>query len=349
MRVLVTGAGGPAAFSFMRAVSIEGPDLFAADMDPLAPGLYLVPHDHRVLVRPGADPLFVEDLLEACTALEIDVLVPTVDCELLPIAQSRHLFEAIGTRVMVADEKTLRLCQDKARLLEVCEGVVPLPRWTVVDPDMDLRAWDLPAFAKPRTGSGSRGIRRVDSIGDLAHLPTSGEMLLQDFLPGEEYSVDVLCDQRGEIIAAVPRARLRVDSGVAITARTVQDEELHLYAKRTARAIGLRGVANVQFKRDSRGTPRLLEVNPRFPGTMPLTVAAGVNMPLLALHDLMGLEVPRHVPFRPLAMTRTFHEHYFEPSEISDLRAQRARRVMAAPAEHEASLTSLQTQASPAA
>lgn len=49
---------------------------------------------------------------------------------------------------------------------------------------------------------------------------------------------------------------------------------------------------------------------------MPLTVASGVNMPALALADAVGLVVPRGVPFRPLAMVRTWTETFFDPGEF---------------------------------
>ena len=51
---------------------------------------------------------------------------------------------------------------------------------------------------------------------------------------------------------------------------------------------GIRGCANVQFKRGADGVFKLLEVNPRFPGTLPLTTAAGIDMPKLMVDELMG-------------------------------------------------------------
>ncbi|MFP3416344.1 ATP-grasp domain-containing protein, partial [Bacillus sp. SIMBA_074] len=78
-------------------------------------------------------------------------------------------------------------------------------------------------------------------------------LIVQDFLPGEEYSVDVIADAAGSVVAAVPRTRARVDSGVAIAGRTVHDDELESAAASIARAIGLVGVANVQLRRDRAG------------------------------------------------------------------------------------------------
>ena len=87
-----------------------------------------------------------------------------------------------------------------------------------------------------------------------------------------------------------------------------------------SQAIGLTTVANVQVKQDASGEPALLEVNPRFPGTMPLTVAAGIDMPKLAIGEALGTPVPDGpLPFRDLAMVRYFEERFFGFDDIADL------------------------------
>jgi carbamoyl-phosphate synthase large subunit len=148
-------------------------------------------------------------------------------------------------------------------------------------------------------------------------------MLVQEFLPGEEYSVDVLAASDGRFVAAVPRARLKVDSGVAVTARTLHDRELEDLARRVATQIGLRYAANIQFRRNANGTPVLLEVNARFPGTMPLTVESGVNMPLLALRDVLGEPPPPGpLPFRDIAVVRYWIETFVDPADIEAVGAE---------------------------
>ena len=147
------------------------------------------------------------------------------------------------------------------------------------------------------------------------------ELLVQEFLPGAEYSIDVLATQSGNVVAVVPRERLKVDSGVAVTARTVRDPALETFATRVARIIGLRGVANVQVREDRHGHLSLLEINPRFPGTMALTVASGVNMPLLALMDLLGFDVDmRGLAYREVAIVRTYQEHQIDCAELDELK-----------------------------
>jgi carbamoyl-phosphate synthase large subunit len=114
----------------------------------------------------------------------------------------------------------------------------------------------------------------------------------------------VLVRGDGQVMAAVPRTRDRIDSGVAIAGRTVHDAELMAAATEVVEAIGLVGIGNVQFKRAADGTPGLLEVNPRVPGTLTLTAAAGVDMCSLALADLLGEPVADTVDWVEVAVVR---------------------------------------------
>ena len=90
VRVMVTGAGGPAAVSVMKSLG-EDPSvrLVAADMDPWAAGLYLVAQNARTLIPAGLDPAFVDAVHARCIAMDVDVLVPTVDAEMRPLAHAR--------------------------------------------------------------------------------------------------------------------------------------------------------------------------------------------------------------------------------------------------------------------
>jgi len=319
---MLTGAGGAAAISFIKAVREEPVEIHAADMDAYGAGLFLVPPERRHRVPAGADPRFVSHVLHSCREHAIEVLVPTVDSELIGLAAAREAFAEIGVKLLLASEETLRTCLDKLRLLGACDGTVPVGRHAALDEGFSADGWEFPFIVKPRAGSGSRGIEVVRSAAGLDAFPRDGSLLVQEYLPGEEYSVDVLAAGDGRVVAAVPRHRMKVDSGIAVTARTLHDPELEEFARRVAERIGLTYTANVQFRRDAEGVPTLLEVNPRFPGTMPLTVHSGVNMPLLSLRDVLG-SPPGDGPmsFRDVAVVRFWAEEFVRPEEIEALRA----------------------------
>lgn len=313
-RVLVTGAGGPAGVAVIRSLLQRADvEVFAADMDGWASGLYLVPAAQRRIVPPGKSAEFVDALIAMCAADEIDVLFSTVDVELPPLARRRA---ELGAALAAPRLDTLETCLDKFALAVRCAPLLRTPTTHLVGPAALAEDWAFPIIVKPRSGAGSRGVRLVHSRTDLEALGDAPDLIAQEHLPGEEYSVDVFANAAGHVIAAVPRTRTRVDSGVSIAGRTVRDAGLESTAGAVARAIALTGVANVQLRRDVDGTPALLEVNPRFPGAMPLTIAAGVDMPSLALDLALGLHVPDHVPFRELANVRYLEDVFVDPSEI---------------------------------
>ncbi|SFK29822.1 ATP-grasp domain-containing protein [Cellulomonas sp. KH9] len=316
-RVLVTGAGGPAGVAVIRSLLRRGDvEVVAADMDRWASGLYLVAADGRHLVPAGRDGDFVDVVRRTCADQRIDVLIPTVDVELPRLAAVRDLLAAAGTLLASPSLRTLDTCLDKLALAHACAGVVRVPRTELFGTPQALSGWEFPVVVKPRRGAGSRGVRVVGSARELDTVHDDEDLLVQEMLPGQEYSVDVLADSQGHVVAAVPRARLRVDSGVAVAGVTVRDDELVATASAVARAVGLTSVANVQLKRDADGVPALLEVNPRFPGAMPLTIAAGVDMPSLMLDDVLGRPVPRSVDFLEIANVRHLEDVFLPIADV---------------------------------
>jgi len=319
-RIFVTGAGGPAAYSFMRAVAQPDVTLFAGDIDPYAAGLYLVGEDRRFILKRGDDTGFVAQAIELCRQHQIDVYVPTVDSELLQVSEAADRFRKVGTRVLVAAPETLRMTLDKWVLVQACQTVCPVPETAVFDDSFDATRWEFPLLLKPRRGAGGRGVRVVRDAARLSVEPRNAETIVQEYLPGAEYSVDVLSNCDGRVLAAVPRERLKIDSGIAVTGRTLHDAELQTSAGAVAERIGLNFVGNVQFRRDRNGVPKLLEVNARFPGTMPLTVASGVNMPKLSVELLLDRPMPPGVDqFRDLVVARYWEDRFVDPSALTTM------------------------------
>jgi carbamoyl-phosphate synthase large subunit len=300
---------------------IEEPvTMLAGDIDAFAAGLYLVDPARRSILLRGDDPRFADHLLELCKREAVDVVTPTVDTELLPLARRRAEFAEAGATLVLAGVETLETCLDKWALAERCRGHVRVPETVVVDAAFDPAAVALPVIVKPRAGSGSRGIRLVERLAELEALERDGTLLVQELLPGMEYSLDVLARADGHVAAVVPRARLKIDSGIAVTGRTLHDDALEAFAREVATLIGLTTVANVQAKLDVAGEPALLEVNARFPGTMPLTIGAGVDMPRLAIGEALGTPIPDGpMPFEDIAMVRFFQEEFFSFDDIEDL------------------------------
>ncbi len=305
-RILVTGAGGAAAVVLLRF--LKGATLFAADIEKEAAGLYLVPFEQRVLLPRGDAPEYVETLLDFALANRIDLVIPTVESEIGALDNHREEFASHGVKLAMVPSKVLDCGLDKLLLGRELPGIA-VPTYSMAEA-LDA-VTEFPVIVKPRQGSGSRGIRLVESRKELEALADREDLLTQTYLPGTEYSVDVYATQTGVVRAAVVRERQKVDSGIAVASRTLRDSVLEDLGKRAAEMLGLKGVANLQFRRDKDGHPHLIEINPRFPGTMALTIEAGADMPNLLIAELLNGECDESpIDFDEISMVRVWNEHY---------------------------------------
>jgi len=316
--VLVTGAGCPAAVAFMQAAAETGVELWAADSNRYAAGLYLVPASRRVLVPPASSPDFADQLLILCQALAIEVIVPMLEDELLPIASIRPRLAAARIGVLASPGAVVASCLDQWLLVRTClKHGVPVPRTRLIDRPMALRGVARPFAIRRRLRTGLSDAIVVGEHSVAPIVPLDGTHILQEYLTGDEYSIDVLAYANGHVAAVVPRSR-RTRSGIAVAGSTLVDPELEELGRRTARALQLTSVASVQVRRDAAGTAKVIEVFPCFSGGMALTIASGVNMPALALGDALGNHPPREVEHRQVSMLHDWDQHFVDTSDLDD-------------------------------
>jgi carbamoyl-phosphate synthase large subunit len=144
----------------------------------------------------------------------------------------------------------------------------------------------LPLFLKPRYGRGGVGAVTARTTRELEFfIDYVNEPVIQEFLDGPEFTIDVLCDFTGRPLSIVPRERVVVRAGVIDRGRTVNDPALIELARACTAAVPFVGPINIQC-RIHQGRPTVFEINPRFSGGIPLTIEAGADFPamLLQLH-----------------------------------------------------------------
>ena len=128
---------------------------------------------------------------------------------------------------------------------------------------------------------GSRGAQRVDTVEQLESvLRQNVDLLIQEFIPGQEYTLDVLADLEGRVLSVVPRERLEVRAGEVSKSRTVYRKDLIEQGKYIVEKLGAIGPVTVQCI-DNGQQVYWIEVNPRFGGGVSLAIQAGVDYPLL--------------------------------------------------------------------
>ena len=276
-RVLVTGAGGAAGVAVARALGNAGHDVIAADPDPLAAGRHLAVAE--VDVPMATDPTFAATIVGAVARHRVDAIVCTVAEEMPSLWAAHDDVTAAGAALWLSPADAVEACIDKQRFAKVAHAAgLPIPATSFGAPDGVPGPW----VVKPRFGRGSRDVHHVDEVRDLAPtLRRTPDAIVQTRCRGTEFTVDVLVDRDGDLACAVPRWRLETKAGISTKGLTFSDLRVTELVRATVDAFGLEGAINVQgfFAPDDRVTPvRLVEVNPRFSGGLPLSLAAGADL-----------------------------------------------------------------------
>lgn len=221
---------------------------------------------------------YLKILIDICIHEQVDLLIPLYEPEFAFLNQSRHEFEIRKTNLLLSNRHTLETCRDKwlTHQFFLNNGIKTPLSWTG---DTLPKQGQLPLFAKPRKGMGSIGIKKIISPEQLL-LQRTPEILLQEFISGREYTLDILSDLSGKVISVVPRERLEVRSGEVSKSRTVKRDDLIKDGKEIVETLGAIGPVTLQCI-DTGQDVYWIEINPRFGGGVPLSIAAGVDYPYL--------------------------------------------------------------------
>lgn len=257
----------------------------------------IVKADHGVVVPSVGTIQYMPTLQDIIREHHIGLLVPLTDLDVRVLARHRDAIERMGCRTMVGSEESVMLCRDKAKTNALLSkaGLAPI---RTVSLDEFFRKPFYPCFVKPIRGSAGVGTGLIYNEKELrAHVATYGELLLvQEHVPGQEFTIDVYRTRKGEVKCVVPRLRLAVRSGEVEKGMTLKDAGLTQAVLKLVPHLGdIWGVFCCQCRRHANGPPRFFEVNPRFGGGSPLSVAAGANLPLYLLQEVLDLPVTAEV------------------------------------------------------
>lgn len=292
MHILFTGVGRRIELiqAFRNAALVLNKELkiYGADMTGTAPALAYCDYTRKVVSM--KDSGYIQNLLDICLTDHIDLLIPTIDTDLLVLSENKEKFEAIGTRVMISAPDKIRICRDKnntSQFFVGCGLYAPMPV-------NDWKAYKsgFPAFIKPKDGSSSINAFKVENEEELeVYAGQVEDYIVQPFVSGREYTVDIFCDWDGEPISIVPRERLQVRAGEVLKTQICMDSAMVKEAKALCAAFMPCGPMTVQLIRDDAGIDWYIEINPRFGGGAPLSMKAGARSAEAILKLMDGEEV----------------------------------------------------------
>lgn len=317
MRILITSAGTVTAQSLIKALRADSRKhcIVAGDMEELNAAKAFA--DAFVLLPPAGHEAYAERCLEVVRAHSIRLLVPIiVEREFLPLIVRRSDFAALGCTLSVPAKDVIETIADKLHFAAFVRSIgIDTPHTVAYSEGITLPRF--PVYLKPRWGSGSVGTLSVESLPSLREAAEGrSDLIVQEAVSGLEFTVDCFAPEPGRVAAVVPRLRIAIKAGVSVKGRTFRHEKMEDVCSRLVEASGINGPANIQGMLRDDGSFVVIEMNPRFSGTLALTTAAGINLGSLLVDAVEGIAIPdlRGMHRAGIAMSRYWQE-VFEDSD----------------------------------
>ena len=327
--VLLTGVGAPGTRGTIYALRKNGEGaevrVVGTDLKDDAVGRFWV-SEFETVPPPESDG-YIDEVNRLCARHSIDVVLPQTTRETMALSAS---LRRVKTPVAVSRGGAVKRANSKYDLLRTFEKLgLPHPNYFLVrsqdalaDRARELGYPDTPVAVKPPVSFGSRGFRVLRGTTSwtrkrfLTEKPSATEttleeletilsrgggspfpaLLVSEYLPGIEYSVDAFVGKRAEV--ALPRRRDEIVNGISFLATLEDRADVAEYTLRAAKEIGLSYAFGFQYKLDREGVPKVLECNPRVQGTMVASLFGGVNVIWMAVKEALG-EPPSAVRHKP--------------------------------------------------
>lgn len=296
--ILVTDANRKNSLAIVRSLSKKGHNVYCAGNQKINK-CFLSKHCKKKFVyhNPNENKnMFINDLLNIIKNYDIDILLPVSVDTTVAISYFKKRFEK-HTIIPISDYDILIKAHNKESMLKIAEEChVSIPKTCCPSSQEELieiaDTMQYPVVIKPRKSSASRGVQYAQSKKELIKKYSLSNKknetfdfthpLIQEYIPGEIHDVCLLCDN-GKTIAGLTQRRIwtyPVNGGGGVINQTTQEPELMRLATVLTKELKWNGVTQVEFKIDSRNNmPKLMEVNPKFWGTLELSIAAGISFP----------------------------------------------------------------------
>lgn len=259
----------------------------------------------KYIVPKPKDLKYIDSIVEICKKEKITTIIPQYTDELLPISESIKMFNSMGIKALVTeDNEKLKIANSKIKLYRFFNDKDFIPKYLLASDIESVKAAvlrlgypDVPVCVKPVQGEGGKGFRIIteekidifneppgspkvnldiymDILKSLGDIP---ELLISEYLPGREYSVDCVC-KKGTTYICIPRQRIETSMGVSSVSLIEENKELIECSQEIISCLNLSYNINIQFKYSREGKPKLIEINPRVSGSLVANYGAGVNM-----------------------------------------------------------------------
>jgi len=310
--ILVTDGQMRHTLAVVRSLGRKGIKVMVGDSERISTSFFSRYASKRVVypdpVKKEAE--FLKFLFNLVQKEKIEMIIPITDGCLIPLAKHREEFEKY-TKLPLINYDLIMKARDKAQTIRIAEEIgIPVPKTYYPETFQDLeRVKEYPAIIKPRMSSGSRGFALCNNYEELKNnfetilkeYPQG--LLIQEYIPKkDEVGFYALLNQRSELKAFTIQRRIRsypLSGGPSTLRETIRRDDIKNLSLKLLKSMNWRGLAMVEFRVDARdGAPKLMEINPRFWGSLALSVAAGVDFPHLLYRLAKEGDIEDHLDYK---------------------------------------------------
>lgn len=259
-------------------------DLFGASSVSSNHGKYV--YKNYIEGIPYVDkPEFIEKLNEIIDLYNIDFVIPAHDSVLLKLTEN---LEKLHCDLIGSPVETCKICRSKKKTYEILKNKIRVPQ--IFERGDDILKF--PLFMKPDVGQGSKGVYLARTMEDVEfYLRKDQSLLMLEYLPGTEYTIDCFTDRYGKLRFSGARERIRIMNGISVNTKPVFDEKFTKLAEIINSVLVFRGVWFFQVKKSIENELTLMEIAPRIAGSMGLYRNLGINFALLSIFDALDLDI----------------------------------------------------------
>ena len=285
-----------------------------------AHGLYFC--DEKRITKRSSDPGYGQEISSIYKELDGDLLIPLSTTDQEFFSSRMNTFRQDQLIVVCSDENAVSLANHKTKLFRHLSSFINfIPQFIEINSEMDVESMiagfeGKPFVIKQAKGTGGQGsfivagsreelnpndrqffLPKGEWISRVEKIKSDEERFIMEYLPGDEFSVDCL-SLSGDLFYCVVRKRLKTQGGMALVSEVIMDEEIQLLVKEIISNLKFSYINNIQFKRDANNHLKLIEINPRIPGTLQLSIDAGAPFIRDMINLALGKEPMRDPPIK---------------------------------------------------
>lgn len=311
VRIVRSAVGSMPSMGLIKELMDSNVEIIGIDSDPLSYGLYAL--NKSYLVPKGDNPNFINRIMNIINLENPHAILSGPEEEILTLSANKKQIEAKGTIVLCPDHKYVKICSDKIESYYAFKKIgIPVPKI------YDMNSVKFPCIIKPRSGRGSSGVYKVTNEYEFNfYMGKVDDPIIQEYVEGEEYTIDVLADKKGNCLSVVPRLRLNTESGISVKGKTVYDQVIINYAKKLAKKLKLFGPTCIQCIKNEDEL-KFIEINTRFGGGAVLSLKADPMLVPNLIRIIKGEKPRPSKRFKEgLIMLRNYSEIYFSENNLS--------------------------------